>query len=72
MTEAEKDFIISSIQRAVEHLQRIQQDIRNETDDKEIQYYLREGQATAEALRWEMNGRIRAMDRAFKNLYAKK
>lgn len=72
MTEAEKDFIISSIQRAIEHLQRIQQDIRTEENEKEIQFYLREAQATAEALRWEMNGRIRAMDRAFKTLYAKK
>ena len=32
----ERDPIISSIQRAVEHLQQIQQDIWNETDKNEI------------------------------------
>lgn len=72
MTEAEKDFIISSIQRAIEHLQRIQQDIRTEENEKEIQYYLREAQAAADALRWETNGRVRAMDRTFKERYTKK
>ena len=72
MTESEKAFIISSIQRSIEHLQRIQEDIRTESDDRGIQQYLREGQATAESLRWEFNGRIRAMERFFKEKYSKK
>ena len=57
------------IQRDTE---RIQRDIRTEENEKEIQYYLREAQAAADALRWEMNGRVRAMDRTFKERYTKK
>ena len=72
MNETEKTFIIGSIQRSVDHFQRIVEDIKAETDDKEIQYYLREGRSAAEALRWEFDGRIRALDRAFKEKYAKK
>ena len=68
----EKDYAVRSLSYSIDHLKRIMEDMSIQEDQREIRYLLQEARSTADALKWDVEGRLRRMTRSFINDKTKK
>ncbi len=61
----EKDYAVRALSYSIDHLKRIMEDMSTQEDLREIRYLLQEARSTADALKWDVEGRLRRMTRQF-------
>ncbi len=63
----EKDFAVASIGYALGHLKRIHEDMQKQDEPQNFRYLLLEAKCTTDALRWDIENRLRHLPRKYED-----